>query len=244
MKKEVLGVEVSDISQAEALVQVKDLIDRGEKGYIVTPNPEMILEARVDSEFRNNLNSAFLSLPDGFYLFQAAKLLGKNLREVITGVDFTYSLAALAEEHGYRVFLLGGKEGVAQKAKENLQKLFPRINIVGAFSGGLLEKNEEEIRQNVQKESIDILVVAFGYKKQEAWIVRNLPKLDTKVAIGVGGALDYISGEVNRAPVWMRKIGLEWFYRLLHQPIRIKRQIKLPLFVYLVLKEKFSKRAN
>jgi N-acetylglucosaminyldiphosphoundecaprenol N-acetyl-beta-D-mannosaminyltransferase len=242
MKKDILGVLVDDITEAEALAIVKERIDSGEQGYIVTPNAEMIIDAQTNPSFRENLNGGFLALPDSFYLFQASKVLNKELTKRITGIDFTYELCALAAEHGYGVFLLGGKEGVAEQASKRLHGLYTSLKVVGAYSGGVLEKNNEQILERLHKESIDILFVAFGHEKQEKWMAENLDKLNVKVAIGIGGSLDYISGRVQRAPKWMQSAGLEWFYRLLKDPKRIKRQIKLPLFPLLVLKEKFSKQ--
>lgn len=241
MKREILGVEVDDVSLVEALAKVKDQIDSGKKGYIVTPNPEIIVRAQSDHHYKSILNGAFLSLADGFGITAASKILRKPIIERIAGVDFVAELAALAAEHGYSLFLLGAAEGVAAQAAEKLKNLFPSLNIVGTYSGGALEKNQQKILEEVQKVSVDILIAAFGPPKQERWIAENLPALNVKVAVGVGGALDFIAGEKPRAPVWMRKVGLEWFFRLVNEPTRAKRQLSLIKFVYLVFKEKFSK---
>ncbi len=236
MSVQILGIKIDQVNNQEALEKVKNLIDSGKKSYIVTPNPEMIVEAQKDKEFADILNSADLSVADGAGLVKLARLTGKHLPERIPGVDFVQGLAGMAEEFGYSMFLLGGTDESAMKAAANLKKLFPKLKIVGTFSG-----KAEESFELVRNKKIDILVVAFGHGKQEKWIKRNLPKLNVKLAIGVGGALDYISGSKRRAPILIQKANLEWLYRLAMEPWRIKRQLALPKFVYLMLKDNLSK---
>lgn len=238
MKKDILGVMVDDVSLSEALALVKEGIDSGRKSYIVTPNPEIIMLAQKDERFRKILNEAFLSLADGFGVTAAGRILGSSIQERIPGADFVLNLAALAEEHGYSLFLLGGQEKVSERASKRLQELYPSLKVVGAISGGVLEENRQKILEEVQKQSIDILVVAFGPGKQEKWIAENLPNLDTKMAIGVGGSLDFLAGEKPRAPVFMRKVGMEWAFRLMNEPSRFRRQ-KQFAFAFQVLKKRF-----
>jgi len=240
MKKiEVLGVKVDSITYQEALETAKKLIEDGGKHYIVTPNPEIIVAAQKDKEFKEILNGADLSIADGAGLVKLANLTGKKLPERIAGVDFVQGLAGMGEEFGYSIFLLGGEERVADRAGENLKKIFPKLELAGTFSGKSDQNFDGQTRSQLKKEKIDILVVAFGHEKQEKWIKRNLPKLNVKLAIGVGGALDYISGTKKRAPNLIQNLNLEWLYRLVKEPWRIKRQLALPRFVYLVLKARF-----
>ena len=139
------------------------------------------------------------------------------------------------------MFLLGAAEGVADKAAEVLKEKHPKLKIAGTYSGSADSEFDDETNKAIGNKKIDILAVAHGAPKQEKWIARNLPRLNVKLAIGVGGALDYISGEKKRAPVFIQKIGLEWAFRLISEPSRFKRQLALPYFVYLVFKEKFSR---
>ena len=239
---EILGIKVDSITYQQALEKSKELIEGGGKHYVVTPNPEIIVKATKDAQFRKILNKAALAVPDGMGLVWMAKLTGKDVKERVAGTDLLLGLAILAEEHGFNMFLLGAGEGVAKKASEALKKEYPKLEIVGAYSGNADPRSDKETRGKIGNKEIDILAVAYGAPKQEKWIERNLSKLNVKLAIGVGGAFDYISGEKTRAPVWLQKIGLEWAFRLVNEPSRFKRQLVLPRSGYLILKEKFSQR--
>ncbi|HEX7455973.1 MAG TPA: WecB/TagA/CpsF family glycosyltransferase [Candidatus Nanoarchaeia archaeon] len=234
---EILGIRVDAITYQQALEKSKELIESGGKHYIVTPNPEIIVKATKDAQFRNILNKSALSVPDGIGLVLLAKLTGKPLKERVAGVDLLEGLAALAQEHGFSMFLLGSGERVVKKAGEALKKEYPKLEIVGTYSGVADPKFDKETRGKIGNKKIDILAVAYGAPKQEKWIARNLPKLNVKLAIGVGGAFDYISGGKRRAPVFLQKIGLEWAFRLISEPSRLKRQLALPYFVYLMFRE-------
>ena len=248
---DILSVRVDNITYQDALEAAKNLIDAGGKHYIVTPNPEIIVRAQKDKEFRRILNQSSLSIPDGVGVVWAAKILGQPLSERVAGVDFLEGLAALAAEHGYSLFLLGGGEGVAEgvskkfKAQSSKFKIDtaagPVLNQDGKPVNNEETEKEKEVIEKINQFRPDILIVGFGAPKQEKWIARNLPKLNVKLAIGVGGALDYISGEKPRAPTWVQKIGLEWFFRLITEPARFKRQSALPYFGYLVLTERLKK---
>ena len=265
---EILGVKVSKITYQEALEETAKLLkSSGKKHYIVTPNPEMIVAAQNDSEFKEILNSADLSIADGAGLVKLARLTGKHLPERISGVDFVEGLAGMAEEFGFSMFFLGGGGLIAKFAAEKLKKLFPKLKIVGSYSGNADPKFDKETVSEIKNRTlhnskqfvyqysrvlrplrglgkIDILVVAYGAPKQEKWIKRNLPKLNARLAIGVGGALDYISGSKRRSPKFIQKANLEWLYRLIVEPWRLKRQLALPYFAALILKDSFSQKKN
>ncbi|MBI2334188.1 WecB/TagA/CpsF family glycosyltransferase [Candidatus Daviesbacteria bacterium] len=213
MKKYILGVKIDDVNMDEALEIVHQWLQKSEKRYIVTPNPEFIMTAQKDPEFKETLNNADLSIPDGAGL----KLSGR-IKNIVAGVDLMERLVDKSRDWGVTVGLLGGGPGVAEKAAECLQKKYPKIKI-----------------DNIAP---DILFVAFGAPKQEKWIVQNLPKLKVKVAMGVGGAFDYLSGKVPRAPEFLRSLGLEWLFRLIIQPWRIKRQMALLRYLWFVLNSK------
>ena len=249
---EILGIKVDNVTFQEALEKAKKLIDSGEKHYIVTPNPEIVVKARGDPQFKKILNRASSAIPDGVGLLLGARILGSKLSERATGTDLLEGLAALAAEHGFSLFLLGGGEGVAKRAAEKLKIKNEKLKIVGVGEGPQLGSDgkpkdnsdavwEKKVVEKINQVAPDILAVAFGAPKQEKWIARNLPKLNVKLAIGVGGALDYISGEKSRAPIWVQKVGLEWLSRLISEPKRFKRQIALPYFTYLIFRERFKK---
>lgn len=200
-----------------------------EKTFVVTVNSEIVMHAKGNPQYEKVLNSANLALADGIGVIWAGKIFGKKINERIHGVDLVKSLCKEAAEKPITVGFLGGYGNVAETAANCLREKYPGLRVAFALS---------EWPNSAGQWSCDILFVAFGSPKQEMWIYENLPKIDVKVAIGVGGAFDFISGRVRRAPFWIRNLGFEWLFRLIIQPWRIKRQLKLPLFVFIVLKEK------
>ncbi len=231
---DVLGIKINSLKFKEAVAQIDGFVNSGSKHQIVTVNPEFIVTAQKDRGFKKILNQASLSVPDGAGLEYAARAQGEKFTERITGVDLTWALAKLSEDKGYGIYLLGGDPGVAIQVENRMKLIHPRVNIVGAYPGSPAEPG---LIDRINKKNPDILIVAFGAPKQEKFIAKNINKLNCKVAIGVGGSFDYISGIVDRAPLWIRKIGMEWLYRLIKQPSRIIRiyraVIKFPvIFVW------------
>ena len=226
----------------EALDVIEQCVVFPRLNYIVTPNPEFIVRAQKDKIFRDILNNAVIALPDGFGLMLAAKFLKRPLNQRITGVDFIWHVAELAEKNDYSIYLYGAGKGIAKKTAQRLQKRFPHLKILGAESGYDKDgkMNDALFVEDIRLKSPDILLVALGAPKQEKWIAAHLPDFTgVKVAMGVGGAFDYISGSIKRAPKLIRKIGLEWLYRLILQPWRIKRIFTATIhFTYLVIKVK------
>lgn len=218
---------MDDISMATTLAIVDEWVKKGEKHYIATPNPEFVVTAQEDREFKKILNQAGLSLPDGFGL----NLFG-GVKNRVAGTDLLKELS----KKSYTFFFLGGRNGSAEKTIESFRRKNPSIK---AFADdgpveALDESTDEKWVKEINARKPDVLCVGFGHPKQEKWIARNLDKLDIKVAIGVGGAFDYISGTVPRAPFIMRKLGLEWIFRLILQPQRLKRIFKA-VFVFPLL---------
>lgn len=206
----------------------KRLENKTGKFYIVTPNPEILVFASASKAYQSLLNGASVSLPDGIGVLIAGKMQKKQIKARITGVDFMLELCREASKQGFTIGLLGGRGGVAERTSECLAQKHPGLRIV--FTG-------EEFPIGFVPH-IDILFVAYGAPMQEEWIAKNLPNIKVTLAMGVGGAFDYVSGKVSRAPKLVRSIGMEWAYRLARQPWRIKRQMALPVFVAKVLKEK------
>lgn len=233
----ILGVGVDPIGQAEALARIEGFIGGGQSHQVVTVNPELIIAAQSDEEFRRLLNAAHLSLPDGVGLLWAARRLGQPLPERVTGVDTFRRLASLAAERGYSLFLLGGGPGVAEEAAARLQRVHPALRIVGTHAGSPAPQEEDYIVGLIRRQRPDMLFVAFGSPAQEKWIHRNLGRLGVTVAMGVGGAYDFVAGRVPRAPQAMQRAGLEWLYRLYRQPWRWRRMLALPQFAWLVVRE-------
>lgn len=231
MKVNCLGVGIDDITASEAVETVEGWIKNGGKHYIVTPNPEFLVAAQKDSEFKEILNKANLSVPDG-----AGLKLSGQVENKVAGVDLMEELVAMCAAKGFSVGLLGGRDGVAQKSAAVLKQRYPDLKISFATEGGEVytdHGSETSISVGIIPPT-DIIFVAFGHGKQEKWIYENLPKIQVKVAMGVGGAFDYISGKVFRAPKILRDLGLEWLFRLIVQPWRIKRQLALIKYLYLI----------
>ena len=219
----ILGVSVDRVSLEAAVDLVGKWVKEDKKRYIVTVNPEFVMLAQKDAEFKKILNSADLAIPDGVGL----RLADRRLKR-LAGVDLMLSLI----KKGYKTVLAGGRAGIAQKAvltlRSNLVGLPTRLDLVG-----LSEPNIDKIN----KINPDLLFVALGMGKQEKWIAKNLAKLNIKVAMGVGGALDQIAKPWLRAPLRVQALGLEWLWRLIMQPWRIKRQWQLVKFTWLIRKK-------
>jgi N-acetylglucosaminyldiphosphoundecaprenol N-acetyl-beta-D-mannosaminyltransferase len=233
----ILGSPVSVVTYAQWL----DLIGAwmaekdGRLHHVCTVNPEMIMIAQTDSNFRNILRRVDLTVPDGVGLLWAARRRGTPLPERVTGSDGVPLIAAEAARQGWRMFLLGAADGVAERAAAVLRREHPDLQIVGTYAGSPKPEDEDGIVERVNASGVDILFVACGAPEQDKWIARNAPRLRVKMAMGVGGSLDFIAGVVPRAPVWMRRMGIEWLYRLYLQPSRIGRMMRLPRFVFAVM---------
>lgn len=245
-KVAILGVNIDNLSYQEAVEQVNEFLQSRHQHYIVTPNPEFLVKAHSDKLFKEILNYADLAVADGVGLVHAARWLGQKLQRT-TGVDLFWHLCELAQHEAAPIFLLGGDENVAEAAAAVLHKNFPRLLIVGAQSGGVVsddgtETSDEQLILKINQAQPKLLFVAFGQPKQEKWIFSHLDQLaSVKVAMGVGGSLDFISGNVTRAPEVLRSLGLEWLYRLFKEPWRWKRiYTAVVVFPFLVLKQKLK----
>jgi N-acetylglucosaminyldiphosphoundecaprenol N-acetyl-beta-D-mannosaminyltransferase len=235
----ILGFPVDSLRYAQLLDEISGWIQSGNRAHhICTTNPEFMMIARKDPNFRNILNRADLCIADGVGLLWAAQRRGQPLPERITGSDGVPIIAERAAQDGWRIFLLGAAEGVAEKTAAILCEQYPGLKIAGTYSGSPAKEEEDAIVATVNAAHADILFVAYGAPQQDKWIARNLPRLQVKMAMGVGGAFDFIAGIVPRAPSWMRRAGVEWLYRLYLQPTRIGRMTRLPRFVLAVLLEK------
>ncbi|MFN2109057.1 MAG: WecB/TagA/CpsF family glycosyltransferase [Anaerolineae bacterium] len=230
-----MGAPIHDVTMAETLALIAQWIDAGGVHQIATVNPEFLMKARRDQNFRATLQRAALCIPDGIGVLWAARLRGKKLRERVAGSDLVPRLTAEAAQHGWRIFYLGAAPGVAEKAADILAARYPGLNVAGCYAGSPAPEEEEDIVARVRAARADILLVAYGAPKQDLWLDRNLARTGATVGIGVGGAFDFIAGVSRRAPRWIQRLGLEWFYRLAREPWRWRRQLALPHFAWLVL---------
>jgi len=212
----ILGVGVDNGSKQEVLEKITRLVADGKRHYIVTPNPEFVILAQKDKQFAKILAEADLAVPDGVGLVLASRLLygrKKSLRERVTGVDLMMEICRVANKRRWSVFFLGAGEGVAEKCARKFKERYG-LAVVGTHSGWADRLGDDENRLAIKKKiglkGCHFIFVAYGAGKQEKWIKRNLAKIPVKVAVGVGGAFDFLSGEVNRAPEIIRQFGLEW----------------------------------
>lgn len=240
MRISVLSVGFDNITMEEALDTSMALMRaRKSQGqaescpYIVTPNPEMIMYAQKDHAFAAVLSEASLSLADGIGVIYGAKLLHSPLKEKIPGIDFATNLMErMAKEH-MSVFLYGAKPGVSSAAGKRLAEAYPGLVIAGDHDG--YDKDEEAVLQKINASGADFLFVCLGFPKQELWIQKNRSRCQVGLCAALGGSLDVLSGEVERAPEQFQKLGLEWFYRLLKEPQRIGRMLVLPQYLIKVM---------
>jgi N-acetylglucosaminyldiphosphoundecaprenol N-acetyl-beta-D-mannosaminyltransferase len=203
---------------------------------VATVNPEFVMRAADDREFARVLESAALCLADGSGVVWAARRQGCALAGPVTGVDLIPPLAALCLKRGFRLFLLGAAPGVADELARRLQAQNPGLH-VAAHAGSPDASADQETLARLSSERPHVLLVAYGAPKQELWIDRMGDRLPgVAVAIGVGGAFDYLTDRVPRAPLWMRQVGMEWLFRLGQQPWRIRRMAVLPAYAVRVLR--------
>lgn len=231
----ILGVPVDNLTQREAVERIAGFIATGGVHQVVTINPEFIAAAQKNGDFLRVLQEADLNLPDGVGLLMASRLLGHPLRQRVTGTDTIMALASRAAHKGWRLFLLGAQEGVAEVAAKRLQEANPGLIVTGTHVGSPSPQEEDKIVAMVRAAQPHILLVAYGAPQQDLWIYRNKAKLEVPIAMGVGGAFDFIAGRVTRAPGWMRRLGLEWLFRLIVEPWRWRRMLALPYFLWLVV---------
>lgn len=231
-RRQVLGIPVDDVDMTRALAWIERAIAETRAAgtdfttrQIVTLNPEMVIAARSNPALRAAIAMADLVLPDGAGVVWAARL-----RARVTGVDLLVALAEVAARRGYRLYLLGAAPGVAADAADALRARFPGLRIAGASSGTPDPAVCASIARRIRDAHADVVFVAFGAPAQELWIANTRGALGAAVAIGVGGALDFVAGRLPRAPEWMRAGGLEWLFRLLRQPWRWRRMLALPRF--------------
>lgn len=242
----IFGVKIDKLTKVEVLKKIESYLKENTTRTIYTPNTEIVMEAKKNEKLKNILNDGDIVIPDGIGLIYAAKIKKKCLPERVTGCDVSFEILEMANENGYSIFLLGGEEGVAKEAGEKILESYPNIRLAGTqngyFKGAHIgcsgHDEEKKIVEDINASKADILFVGLGAPKQEIWIDSNKSSLNCKLIIGNGGTVDILACRVERAPEIYQKLGLEWFYRLMKDPKRIKRQMVIPLFIFTIL---FSK---
>lgn len=237
-----MGVGFDDLTKAEFIRRAETMLDNAERGYVVTPNAEIVYEAVQDESFRDLLNGAALVLPDGAGVVLGAKILGTPIREKVAGIEFGEEICRMLADRGSRLYLLGGKPGVAEQAGENLTKKYPGLVICGTADGYF--QDEKAVIARINEARPDVLFVCLGAPKQEKFMKAHFDDLNATLMLGLGGSLDGYAGNVQRAPKWMIDCSLEWLYRLVKEPKRLGRMMRLPKFVMICFKEKIRRKKN
>ncbi len=233
----ILGVPIDNITKEEAGQITLNLVKESNKSckMIFAPNTEFIMKAQKDKEFFDILKQSSLSTPDSVGIMWGAKLQGKSFVERIPGQAYFREVLRVGEENNLTFYLLGGMPGIPEKTKENLEKIFPNIKIVGVHDGYLNEETEAEVIKEINRLEPNVLFVAMGAPRQEKWIYKHRNELKVDVATGQGGTFDYEAGRIRRAPKAIQKLGIEWLWRLMLEPSRIVRMSVLPVYVLKLL---------
>ena len=232
----ILGIPVHAVTMDETLALVAGYMAALRLHQIATVNPEFVMTAQDDAEFRRVLAAADLCLPDGVGLLYAARRAGRRLPERVPGSELVYRLAERAAARGWPLFLLGAAPGVAEAAAEILCGRYPGLRVVGAYAGSPDPAEDDALVARVNASGAALLYVAYGAPRQDKWIARNRDALTSvRVAIGVGGSLDFVTGRAVRAPQWAQRLGLEWLHRLVKEPWRWRRMLALPRFGWRVM---------
>lgn len=233
---DILGVPVHMVTMDETMTLARQMMAVPGVSQIATVNPEFVMAAQQDEAFTAVLREADLCIPDGIGLLVASRRLGRPLAERVPGSELVYRLAETAAEEGWRLFLLGAAPGVAEEAAARFRGLYPDLVIAGTYAGSPHPSENETIVNLINSSEADLLYVAYGAPKQDKWIARNRETLSSvRLAMGVGGSLDFVTGRAQRAPRWAQKLGLEWLHRLYKEPWRWRRMLALPRFALAVL---------
>ncbi len=245
----ILNTPVHAVTMAETLALARQFMREPRLHQICTTNPEFVMAAQTDADFRRALREADLCLPDGIGLVWASRWAsprgvgGRPLPERVPGSELVYNLAGLCAQEGWRLYLLGAAPGIAEQAAAIFQEKHPSLTIAGTYAGSPDPAENDAIVQRINNGRADMLFVAYGAPWQDKWIARNREALPTvRLAIGVGGALDFVTGKAIRAPRWVQKLGMEWLHRLIKEPWRWRRMLALPQFVLAIVKG--SRRAG
>lgn len=236
----IFGVNVSKLDMKGTVAVLERAVASKKPHQVITANPIMIMAALESEENMRAMREAELIVPDGAGVVWAAEEFGDPVAERVAGFDLLHELMKRGEELGWTAYLLGAAEEVVQEAAGRLQKQYPKVRIVGVRNGYFGAAENAEVIESIRQAQPDLLFVARDAKTQEPWIARHKHELGASVIMGVGGSFDVISGKTKRAPIFMQKLRLEWFYRLAKEPSRLPRMMALPQFMRKVKKAKKS----
>ncbi len=224
-KQPLLNTCINNLTMPETIDKIEKMISSKNKSYVVAVNVDVIMKIENDPYLKEIVDNADMVLVDGKPLVWISKIYGRPLKAKISGSDLVPLLCDVAAQKGYSIFIIGGKDGIAEQAQKRLENKLPNIKIVGTYAPPMgFEKDEEElnkINSMISRAKPDLLIACFGCPKQEKWIYENINKYDAKVSICAGATVDFLAGNVKRAPRWMSEYGLEWFYRFLQEPKRM-----------------------
>lgn len=238
MKTTILGVSFHNLLPDAACDLAFSFFESSTACTVFTPNPEMVMLARKDTDFKKILDSGDLVIPDGIGVVYASRLTKNKIPRRVAGIDLLTNLFERMGKNGNSVYFLGSAEGVAEAAAIKMKEQFPSLKIVGTSHGYFADEDSAPIIAKINEAKPDMLVVGLGFPRQEKWIFRHKHQLCAKILWGAGGSLDVLSGKIPRAPKIFQKLGIEWLFRLLRQPRRIWRQRVLVKFVFVVLVNK------
>lgn len=234
---EILGCRLDVVDMAGALQVIEESIHSREPSQVITLNAEMIYQAQNNRQLRDMYLRARLVTPDGIGVVWALRRAGWHVSRRVTGIGLTLRILEMARERNWRIFLLGAEPGVAEKVAQKLAESDPPLVVAGVHHGYFPDEDSPQIIEQIRTTRPDVLLVGLGAPRQDIWIATHLEEIRVPVCIGVGGTFDVLAGKVKRAPRIWRRLGLEWLYRLISEPARIKRQLALPRFAWMVLKE-------
>lgn len=243
-----LNTYIDNLTSAEAKACVDRFIQENGSHYVVTPNSDIVVKMQDDPELKQICDNANLILADGQMIVKLSKYLGTPIKERVCMTDFVWDVFDLAIEKNYGIFLFGGKEDVLQEATVNIKNRLPKLKIVDSYSPPFgFEKELEQLEmanERIRNSNADILIVFLGCPKQEKFIYQNKDKYDVPISITMGGCVDFIAGRVKRAPLWMQKTGLEWFFRFLQEPKRMFKRYFVDDMRIFGLAKKYKVRRN
>ncbi len=245
MKVDILGVMVDNVTMDKAVALLSEYIDSDSAHTVVTPNAEILKMCVEDETLKNAVNSADFVSPDGVGVLYAAKIFGTPIKEKVAGCELGLNLLKEAAKKGAGVFLFGAKPGVAQLCGQKLKEQIPGLIVSGVRDGYFKNEDNDSIIQMINDSGAKILWVCLGAPKQELWMAQNKDKLNVGLMMGLGGSIDLYAGNVKRAPKIMIKLKIEWLYRLIKEPWRLGRMLKIPEVLVLAKKEaKLRKKQN
>lgn len=227
MHKIFLGFSFFTDDYNNLIKKIDGFLNKKKSCLIFTPTTEILYASYKDKYLRDIISGADILLPDSITLVKLAKLFSKDFSNRITGIDTMYKLGN-NEQKKYKVYYLGAKEIVIEKAVLKTEKVLPSFEVVGSHHGYYAEDDEKDIIAQINKSGADILFVGTGFPKQEIFIHKTKELINVPIRITVGGSFDVIAGVLKRAPRWMQKLGIEWLFRLLQEPSRIKRMSHIP----------------